>query len=88
MIEKLKQLNKLLLELYADGILGASSVIPNSFQMIDDKFFEMFSDSDYKVVKRYDDEYPYEVFVMFDNIKVFTILTHEEYRKYVMKEVI
>lgn len=86
MIEKLKQLNKLLRELYADGILGASSVDPNSFQMIDDKFFEMFSD--YEVVKRYDDEYPYEAFVMFGYLKVFTILTHEEYRKYVMKEVV
>lgn len=86
MIEKLKQLSEILSELYENGVIGCLSFEPNRFQMIDDKFFEMFSD--YEVVKRYDDEYPYEAFVMFDDLKVFTILTHEEYRKYVMKEVV
>ena len=86
MIEKLKQLRELLSDLFVEGVIGCSPIIANEFQMTEERFFEMFSD--YKVVKRYDDEYPYEAFVMFGDLKVFTILTHEEYRKYVMKEVV
>ena len=84
MIEKLKQLNKLLQELYADGILGASSVTPNSFQMIDDKFFEMFSD--YKTARRPDNEYPFEAFVVIDGLTIFTVLTLDDFLKYVIKK--
>lgn len=84
MIEKLKQLRELLSDLYVEGVIGCSLVDSNRFQMRDDKFFEMFSD--YKTARRPDNEYPFEAFVVIDGLKIFTVLTLDEFLKYVIKK--
>ena len=85
MIEKLKQLRELLSDLYLEGVIGCSPVDSNRFQMRDDKFFELFS-SDYKTARRPDNEYPFEAFVVIDGLKIYTILTLDEFLKHVIKK--
>ena len=85
MIEKLKQLRELLSDLYVEGVIGCSPLDSNRFQMRDDKFFEMFSDS-YKTARRPDNEYPFEAFVVIDGLTIFTVLTLDDFLKYVIKK--
>lgn len=84
MIEKLKQLRELLSDLYVEGVIGCSPINANEFQMTEERFFEMFSD--YKTARRPDNEFPFEAFVVIDGFKIFTVLTLDEFLKYVIKK--
>lgn len=79
LIRKIKQVREDFRELYDLGVIGVSPHTP-AVQLTTELFFSL-TEGKYTIEERISQDYPYYLHATVDGLRVFTILTEDEYKE-------
>lgn len=79
LIKKIRQVREDFRELYDLGVIGVSPHTP-AVQLTSDLFFSLAGEK-YKIEERISQDYPYYLHATVNGLRIFTILTKEEFEE-------